>query len=232
MYYFALLQTPERSLTPEQGQAEMAAYTEFHARAASAIRAGDALASAAEGVRISGGPDHPVVTDGPFAEGAEVAGGYYVFEADDLDEALQLARQVPAAGYGAVEVWPMVHWNAPGQATTGSDWLALLLEPADQVTTPCTPEWDEGACQHADFNAAAGSHVLGGAPLHPPTTATTVRVRDDEVLLTDGPFAEGAEVANGFYLLRAADRDEATKIASMIPASAIALRRLAGVANL
>ena len=46
------------------------------------------------------------------------------------------------------------------------------------------------------------------------------------MLLTDGPFAEGAEVANGFYLLRAADRDEATKIASMIPGSAVQLRRL------
>jgi len=232
MYYFALLQTPERSLTPEQGQAEMAAYNEFHARAASAIRAGDALASAAEGVRISGGPDHPVVTDGPFAEGAEVAGGYYVFEPDDLDEALQLARQVPAARYGAVEVWPMVYWNAPEQATTGNDWLALLLEPPTAVNTPGTPEWDAGVSQHIEFGAAAGSHILGGAPLHPPTTATTVRVRDDEVLLTDGPFAEGAEVANGFYLLRAADRDEATKIASMIPASAVQLRRLAGVAGL
>ncbi len=64
------------------------------------------------------------------------------------------------------------------------------------------------------------------------TTATTVRVRDGEVLLTDGPFAEGAEVANGFYLLRAADRDEATKLASMIPASTVQLRRLAGVAGL
>ena len=59
-----------------------------------------------------------------------------------------------------------------------------------------------------------------------------MQVRDGDVLLTDGPFAEGAEVANGFYLLRAADRDEATKIASMIPASAIQLRRLAGVAGL
>jgi hypothetical protein len=232
MYYFALLQTPQRELTPAQGQAEMQAYGDFHAREHSAILAGDALTAIAEGIRISGGPDAPVVTDGPFAEGAEVAGGYYVFEADDLDEALRLARQIPAARYGAVEVWPMVHWNAPQEPTTGQDWLALLLEPADQVTQPCTPEWDAGACQHADFSAAAGEHVLGGAPLHPPTTATTVRVRDGEVLFTEGPFAEAAEVANGFYLLRATDRDEAIKIASMIPASAVQLRRLAGISGL
>ena len=232
MHYFALLQTPERELTPAQRQAEMAAYGDFHAREHSAIRGGDALAPVAEGVRISGGPDAPVVTDGPFAEGAEVAGGYYVFEADDLDEALRLARQIPAAQYGAVEVWPMLYWNPPQQPTTGQDWLALLLEPAGALNEPGSAEWDEGARQHAEFHTAAGGHILGGAPLHPPTTATTVRVRDGEVLLTDGPFAEGAEVANGFYLLQAADRDEATKVASMIPASTVQLRRLAGVAGL
>ena len=79
----------------------MTAYQDFHAKAASAIRAGDALQPSATGVRITGGPDAPIVTDGPFAEGAEVAGGYYVFEADNLDEALALARDIPAAKYGA-----------------------------------------------------------------------------------------------------------------------------------
>lgn len=232
MYYFALLQTPERDLAPEDAQAEMQAYDDFHALAREAIRGGDALASTVEGVRIDGGPDHPVVTDGPFAEGAEVAGGFYVFEADNLDDALRLAEQVPAARYGAVEVWPMVHWAPPAHPTTGGDWLALLLEPAAQVNTPGTPEWDAGARQHVDFGAAAGDHALGGAPLHPPSTATTVRVRHGEVLVTDGPFAEDAEVANGFYLLRAADREEATKIASMIPATAVQLRRLVGVSLL
>jgi hypothetical protein len=143
MYYFALLQVPERSLTPAEGQAEMQAYTDFHARAADAIRAGDALAPAAEAVQITGGPDRPVVTDGPFAEGAEVAGGYYMFEADDLDEALQLARQVPAARYGAVTVWPAVYWNAPSAPTTGNDWLALLLE-SGEVAAPGSPEWEAG----------------------------------------------------------------------------------------
>ena len=109
MHYFALLISPERDLTPDEAAAEMAAYQDFHAKAASAIRAGDALAPSATGVRITGGPDAPTVTDGPFAEGAEVAGGYYVFEADNLDDALALARDDPAAAHGAVEVWPMVH---------------------------------------------------------------------------------------------------------------------------
>jgi hypothetical protein len=171
------------------------------------------------------------VTDGPFAEAAEIAHGYYVFEADNLDEALALARDIPAAEFGAVEVWPMVGWNPPTQPV-GSDWFALLLEPAEKVCPPDTEEWESGVCAHTEFTKAAGDHVLAGAPLNLPSTATTVRVRDGQVTLTDGPFAEGAEVANGFYLLRADNRDQAVKLASMIPASTVELRRLAGVAGL
>ena len=57
-------------------------------------------------------------------------------------------------------------------------------------------------------------------------------MRDGEVTLTDGPFVEGAEVANGFYLINTPDRDEAIKVASMIPATTVELRQLAGVSGL
>jgi hypothetical protein len=232
MQYFALLISQERNLTPDEGAAEMAAYEDFHAKAASAIRGGDALLPAATAVRITGGPDAPVVTDGPFAEGAEVAGGYYVFEAENLDDALALARDVPAAKHGAVEIWPMAGPGAQAQPTEGPTWVALLLEPPARPVPPGSPEWDAMVVQHQEFGAAAGQHIKSGAGLHPPSTATTVRVRDGEVLITDGPYIEGAEVANGFYVLSAADRDEAVKIASMIPASAVELRQRAGVSGL
>jgi hypothetical protein len=231
MHYFALLLGPERALDPEAGAAEMAAYEAFHAKAASAIRAGDALTPAATGVRITGGPDAPTVTDGPFAEGAEVAGGYYVFEAENLDEALALARDIPAAKRGAIEVWPIVEYF-PSSKPVGTSWLALLLEPAANVHAPGTPEWDAGVAQHQKFGAAAGDRTNGGAALHPPATATTVRVRDDQVLLTDGPYIEGAEVANGYYFIDVSDRDEAVKIASMIPATTVELRQLMGISGL
>ena len=236
MQYFALLlspsDAPEERADPAALEAEMTAYTDFHAREASSIKAGDALTPAQAGVRIKGGPDAPVVTDGPFPESAEIAGGFYVFEADDLDAALALARQVPHARKGAVEVWPMLMEFEPTTKLTGEHWLALLLEPPGTTVEPGTPEWEQGIKKHGEFGAAAGDHVLGGAALHGPTTATTVRVRDDDVLLTDGPFAEGAEVANGFYVLSAADRDEAVKLASMIPATTVELRQLMGVAGL
>jgi hypothetical protein len=210
----------------------MTAYQNFHAKAASAIRGGDALLPTATGARITGGPDAPVVTDGPFAEAAEVACGYYVFEADNLDEALALAGDVPAAQNGAVEVWPTFHVFDPDWSRAGGQWLALLLEPPGSANTPGTPEWQAEAARHGEFAAAAGDHIIGGAALHESTTATTVRVRDGQVLLTDGPYVEGAEIATGFYLLGAVDRDEAVKLAAMIPASAVQLRQLAGVSGL
>jgi len=232
MQYFALLISKERDRTPEEGAAEMAAYQGFHAKAASAIRGGDALLPAATAVDITGGPDAPVITDGPFAEGAEVAGGYYVFEAENLDEVLALARDIPAAEHGAVEVWPVATPGVPAQPLEGTNWIALLLEPPDRAAEPGSPQWEAMAVAHQQFGAAAGQRIKGGAGLHPPSTATTVRVRDGEVLITDGPYVEGAEVANGFYVLSAADRDEAVKVASMIPASRVQVRQLAGVSQL
>src|SRR5690348_14340356 len=160
MYYFALLLGPESTSPgdPDAQAAEMAAYEAFHAKAASAIRGGDALMPSATGARITGGPDAPTVNDGPFAESAEVAGGYYVFEAENLDEALALARDVPAAKYGAVEVWPMVH-HMPPTKPLHNNWIALLLEPADKVATPGTPEWNELAAQYVKFAADAGDRA-------------------------------------------------------------------------
>ncbi len=232
MQYFALLISKERKLTPEEGAAEMAAYQSFHAKAAPAIRGGDALLSAADAVNITGGPDAPVITDGPFAEGAEVAGGYYVFEAENLDEVLALAREIPAAKHGAVEVWPLATPGLQPQPSHGTQWMALLLEPPARAVEPGSPEWEAMGALHQEFGAAAGQHLKSGAGLHPPSTATTVRVRDGEALITDGPYAEGAEVASGFYVISAADRDEAVKIASMIPASTVQVRQLAGVSGL
>ncbi|MDT7763001.1 MAG: hypothetical protein QOC63_2421 [Mycobacterium sp.] len=234
MHYFALLLGPEPTSAPDPDAhaAQMAAYEAFHAKAATAIRAGDALTPTATGVRITGGPDAPTITDGPFAEGAEVAGGYYVFEAENLDEAVALARDIPAAMRGAVEVWPMVMWNQPEKPLDGSHWLALLLEPADNAVAPGSPEWEAGIAAHGQFGSAAGDHVKGGAALHPPATATTVTVRDGKATLTDGPYVEGAEVANGFYILDAADADEAVKIASMIPATTVEVRQLMGISGL
>ena len=67
-----------------------------------------------------------------------------------------------------------------------------------------------------DENDAAGRR-LRGAALAPPSAATTVRVRNGEALITDGPFAETREVIVGFDLLECADLDEAIAVARAHP---------------
>jgi hypothetical protein len=62
---------------------------------------------------------------------------------------------------------------------------------------------------------------LGGAELLPEQTAVTVRVRNDEVLTTDGPFAETKEVFGGYYLFEADDVASMVALAARIPAARI-----------
>ena len=61
--------------------------------------------------------------------------------------------------------------------------------------------------------------MVGGNALQPTETATTVRVRNDETLTTDGPFAETKEQLGGFYLIDAKDLDDAVEWASKIPSA-------------
>ncbi|WP_225994204.1 YciI family protein [Actinomadura rudentiformis] len=85
---------------------------------------------------------------------------------------------------------------------------------------------DESAAEHAEDGCGGWSEemtargvIRGGGGLRPPAEATTVRVRDDQVLLTDGPFAESKEQIGGFCLIECADLDEAIEIAAKHPAA-------------
>ena len=64
---------------------------------------------------------------------------------------------------------------------------------------------------------AAEGKFVAAAPLEPVATAATVRVRDGQVLVTDGPFAETTEQLGGFYLLELAHLDEAIAVAGVLP---------------
>lgn len=59
---------------------------------------------------------------------------------------------------------------------------------------------------------------LGASPLHPTSTATSIRMREGRPLVTDGPFAETREQLGGYFLVDAQNLDEAISIASAIPA--------------
>ena len=65
----------------------------------------------------------------------------------------------------------------------------------------------------------ASGEMLAGEALKPTATATSVRVRNGDVLLTDGPFAETREQLGGFYMITADNLDRAIEIASDIPSA-------------
>ena len=62
-------------------------------------------------------------------------------------------------------------------------------------------------------------HYVGGNPLQPTKTASTVRVRQGKMSTTDGPFAETKEQLGGYYLIEAKDLNDAIQVASKIPAA-------------
>jgi hypothetical protein len=67
------------------------------------------------------------------------------------------------------------------------------------------------------FGEEAANQILGGAELASTRTATTVRVREGQTVVTDGPFVETKEVLGGFYLLDCDSLDEAAEVAARIP---------------
>lgn len=99
---------------------------------------------------------------------------------------------------------------------------ALLIYGDESGQADATPEQQAEVMQaYMAFTKSiedTGQH-LGGEALDATSTATTVRVRDGETLTTDGPFAETREALGGFYLIEAADLDEAIGIAARLPGS-------------
>lgn len=203
----------------QEFDAELAQYGAFESLAGDAIVAGEALEPAAttRTVRHDGGAVQ--VTDGPFTETVEVLGGFYVLEAPTLDDLLELARQIPAVDNGTVEARPIVEWvegPGSGQPVKGHRALVTIHGPETDEETPGTAGWEAGVAQHAGFGKSAGPHLLAAAAVHPTTTATTLRRRDGELLVTDGPFPETTEVVGGFYMLGGTD-EEIIDLAGAVP---------------
>jgi hypothetical protein len=71
--------------------------------------------------------------------------------------------------------------------------------------------------EYYEFSEAIADKTLHGAPLHATSDSTTVRVRNGETLVTDGPFAETKEQLGGFYMIEADSLDEALDIAARVP---------------
>ena len=91
----------------------------------------------------------------------------------------------------------------------------LCMVYLDESRASEIPHDDE--CLAYDADIRSSGHCIASEALQPVQTATTVRVRDGRVSVTDGPFAETKEQLAGFYLVEAADLNEAIQLAARIP---------------
>ena len=108
MQFLLLIYENEGRFAQGFDPAEFAEYGAFGMKHAAAIKGGNALqpTPTAKTVRVRNG--EASTTDGPFAETKEHLGGYYLIEADNIDEATAVAAGIPAARYGGIEVRPVM----------------------------------------------------------------------------------------------------------------------------
>jgi hypothetical protein len=110
--YMALIYAEESGWDDLSEDERQAAYARYGALAndateAGVMTAGNELASVRDATTVRVRGDETLVTDGPYADVKEALGGYFVFECDSMDDALDWAASIPAAEYGAIEVRPV-----------------------------------------------------------------------------------------------------------------------------
>ena len=204
----------------EQGLAD---HYRFGATRKDAVVASKALQPTATATSLRRDGTRPVeITDGPFVETKEALGGFYLVEAADDAEAMQIAREVPAP-FGGLELRPVqVYGDGPPDAARdqaeGTNAYVALLYADESAYATMSPEQHDAMLQgHGAFQSQHADAVLIGAGLQQSPTSRTIQVADGSFAVTDGPFAETKEALGGLYVLQAADLDEAIEIASDIP---------------
>ncbi len=121
MQYMLLIydnEAEKNGMSPEERKRFFGEYFEFtkSIKESGHFRAGDPLqeTSTATTVRVRGGKQ--LVTDGPFAETREQLGGYFLIDARDLNEAIQIAARIPGARLGCIEVRPVMEVTAAARS--------------------------------------------------------------------------------------------------------------------
>ena len=108
--------------SPEDVQQTMAAYGAFGeaAQKAGVLIGGEGLQPSSTATTVRVRDNETLTTDGPFAETREQLGGYYLLDCKDLDDAIGWASRIPDARHGAVEVRPVMDYEAMRSGDTGA----------------------------------------------------------------------------------------------------------------
>jgi hypothetical protein len=100
-------------------------------------------------------------------------------------------------------------------------YLCLIFDEEQRFATMPKRQLDGLMDEYRDFGESIrqSGHYVDGSQLAPIRTASTVRLRNGKMSVTDGPFAETKEQLAGYYVIEAADLNEALQIASRIPSA-------------
>jgi hypothetical protein len=108
MQYLVLIYEAESRFANGFPESEFAEYGAFGKKYAGAIKSGNALQPTATAKTVRMRDGKTLTTDGPFAETKEQLGGFYLLEAESIEEAASIASGIPAARYGSIEVRPIM----------------------------------------------------------------------------------------------------------------------------
>jgi len=107
MQYLLLIYENEKRFATGYDPAEMKEYMAFGETHGNAIKGGNALRATTTATTVRVRDGKRLTTDGPFADTKEQLGGFYLVEANNLDDAIEMAAKIPGARFGCVEVRPI-----------------------------------------------------------------------------------------------------------------------------
>jgi hypothetical protein len=174
-------------------------------------------------VRVRDG--ETLVTDGPFAETKEYVAGLDLLECADLGEAIDVEAKSPAARFCPFEVRPVGDGLllGAGASTFGRDDDSagipyLLMAWAGQTSaSPLDELAVMGECEAWRRELQSRGVLVLGTVLGDRETARTIRLRDGEMQLSDGPFIDIEELIAGVDVIICADREQAIELAAAHP---------------
>ncbi len=203
----------EAALTP----AETSALVEGHAayerklRADSAFLDGERLRPSSEGRRVSHRGGEPLIESGPF--GDKALSGYYVVEADSLDDAVALTQPCPLPPGAELDVRPLMKGSLTPDKTAQQGrvfaFAVLGSAPSEQAWVDVMDRIDESTGSHFPKG-----RFLGGVRLEAPGRGRGVASTGGRRAVFDGPFLESKEVIGGLFFMRIGSLDEAVQWAS------------------
>ena len=178
------------------------------------LRRGAPLGAASDAAMIRRRGSQPFLSDGPFSESKEVAGGFWIVDVASRDEAIEIARRSPHARYGTVDVHPVgVRYTYPDKEEGKPFLLVFRMEEG-----LCDPD-GEKLREMIEFGEGLASQgtLVETAPLAADPLPARVEVRRGKALVTDGPFAEAKEAVGGYGVVRVASRAAAVELAKRYP---------------